>query len=405
MKMDWAAGLPDLSSPFATVVLDASRDHAMSNREVELRWDAHARSLAEAGAPEDISAALASAVTAPTGRSGSVGRLVVAHDGRVALDVVLPEPPVRESSMWGPVPDLLPAVRALRGYLRLVLAEVDSAGAEIHVVTPWGETARREVEGDHDVLHRVPGGGWSQRRYQARVEDSVARNADEVAEALADVVRRYRPELVLVAGESKAVSEVLDSAPAQVSERVVRLRHGRRAAGADERARDEEVGVVVAERLQEQVAEVIDRFSREEALQLEAVQGLQDVVTALQRGQVEELLLVDDPSSDLMLWATGRPEQLAVDAAELQSMGAGDAQRARADAAIVWAAIGTGAGITLFDSLPDDPLDDRNSEWAPRLRDGMGALLRWVDDSTPRDAAPTMPGHGEPPGGQPEDQG
>jgi hypothetical protein len=401
--MDWAAGLTDLSGPFATVVLDASRDQAISDREVYLRWDAQARSLAEAGAPGDVIAALAPAVTAPTGRSGSVGRLAVAHDGRVALDLVLPEPPVRESSLWGPVPDLLPAVRALRGYLRLVLAEVDSAGAEIHVVTPWGEAAHREVEGDHDVLHRVPGGGWAQRRYQARVEDSVARNADEVAEALADVVRRYRPELVLLAGEEKAVSEVLDSAPAEVSNRVVRLRHGRRAAGADERARDEEVGVAVAERLREQAADVIDRFSREEALQLAAVQGVQDVVTALQRGQVEELLLVNDPSSDLTLWATGRPEQLAIDPAELPSMGAADGQRTRADAAIVWAAIGTGAGITLFDDLPNDPLDDREAESPPRLRDGIGALLRWVDESTPRDAAPTMPGHGEPPGGPPYD--
>jgi hypothetical protein len=175
--MDWAAGLTDLSGPFATVVLDASRDQAMSDREVYLRWDAQARSLAEAGAPGDVIAALAPAVTAPTGRSGSVGRLAVAHDGRVALDLVLPEPPVRESSLWGPVPDLLPAVRALRGYLRLVLAEVDSAGAEIHVVTPWGEAAHRRWRSD--VLHRVPGGGWAQRATGPAWRTRWARNADE----------------------------------------------------------------------------------------------------------------------------------------------------------------------------------------------------------------------------------
>jgi hypothetical protein len=151
--------------------------------------------------------------------------------------------------------------------------------------------------------------------------------------------------------------------------------------------------------LQEQTADVIDG-SPGRALQLEA-QG-QDVVTALQRGG-SRLLLVNDPSSDLTLWATGRPEQLAIDPAELQSMGAADGQRTRADAAIVWAAIGTGAGITLFDDLPNDPLDDREAESPPRLRDGIGALLRWVDESTPRDAAPTMPGHGEPPGGPPYD--
>jgi hypothetical protein len=179
------------------------------------------------------------------------------------------------------------------------------------------------------------------------------------------------------------------------------VQHGSRAARDGETARDAEIAAVLAEWLRERRAALLERFAAAEARQDNAVQSVPDVVTALQRGQVDELLLVDDPSSDLTLWATGAPEQLAVDRADLAAMGVGDAaQQVRADAAIVWAVAGTGAGITIFDPGPRDPsLDpDAGHEPPPRLRDGIGAILRWDDAATPHDGAPSMPGHGEPPG-------
>jgi hypothetical protein len=36
-----------------------------------------------------------------------------------------------------------------------------------------------------------------------------------------------------------------------------------------------------------------------------------------------------------------------------------------------------------------------------RLNDGVGALLRYSDAATPREAVPSMPGHGEARGGEP----
>jgi hypothetical protein len=405
MRMDWASGLSGTTGPYATVATDASRNEEDSARENQLRWEGHARRLTELGAPDDVVKALGDTVTAPTHRGGRHGRLTVATSDGVVLDLVLPGPPVRESSLWGPVPQLLPAARVLRDHLTYVLAEVDSAGGEIHVVTPWGEVTQ-DVQGDHDELHAVPGGGWSHRRYRSRVEDSIARNADEVARVLADVVRDTRPELVLLAGEPKSVSELLDGAPGEIRSRAVRLQRGSRAAKDGEGALDAEIAAVVAERLRQRRAEVLDRFAGGEARQDSAVQSLPDVVGALQRGQVDELLLVDDPSSDLTLWATGQPGQLALDRADLAAMGvADDAREVRADAAISWALAGTGAGITIFDAAPEDPALEGDPDPAsrpPRLRDGIGAVLRWDDRSTPHDAAPSMPGHGEPAGAPPE---
>jgi hypothetical protein len=405
MKMTWASELTTgehaVRGPFATVSMDVSRDDSAGGRgrEVGVRWADHARRLAELGAPAAVVEALAGRVTGPTGQSGKLGRLTVANAGGVVLDLILPEPPVRESTLWGPVPQLLPVARALSGRLSYVVAEIDSAGAEIRVVTPWGEAARQQVDGDHDELHRVPGGGWSQRRYQKRVEDSVARNAEEVARELNVVVREQKPDLVFVGGEDHSVTDLLKYVEGGLRDRVVRLKHGRRGAGAGDRNRDEEIAAAMAKETGRRQAELLDRFAGAQARQDGAAQSVDDVVTALQRGQVEEVLLVDTPSSPLTLWATGRPEQLALAPSELKDMGAEGGEQTRADAAIVWAAAGSGAGLTLFADLVEDPLDDAHDRpRPPQLRDGIGAVLRWSDESTARDGAPSMPGHGEGPG-------
>src|SRR5690349_2048031 len=295
MRIDWAAGLSGATGPFATVAMDVSRHDATGGHETDVRWEDHARRLAELGAPDEVVTALGATLTSAHGRPGDVGRLAVATaaDG-VVLDVLLPVPPVRESTQWGPVPHLLPGVRALNDHASYAVAIVSSGGGEIHLVTPFGEAARQEVAGDHDVLHRVPGGGWSQRRYQQRVEDSVARNAAEVAQELGRIVRAERPDLVFVTGQEKSVTDLLAQAPAEVTDRAVRIHEGRP---------DDAIAEAVASWLRDRRAEVLDRFASAEARQQEAVQSLPDVVAALQRGQVDELLLVDDPSSDLELWA------------------------------------------------------------------------------------------------------
>jgi hypothetical protein len=57
-----------------------------------------------------------------------VARLTAAtHDG-VVLDRLLPKAPVRESTLWGPVPQLLQAVRALEGRPSYVRAEPGRRG-------------------------------------------------------------------------------------------------------------------------------------------------------------------------------------------------------------------------------------------------------------------------------------
>jgi hypothetical protein len=384
VRLDWLHRLTEHPGPFATVVTDASRDGEDADHTVELRWRAHAARLAGLGAPDSVVRSLAPVVCSPTRRGGEVGRVVVASADGVLLDQVLPEPPLEERTSWGPVPDLVPVVRALSRSTSYVLAEVDSSGADVQAVSARGdELEAATVVGDHDVLHKVPGGGWSHRRYQMRVQDSVQHNAAEVADQLVSEVRRYKPDVVLVAGTETPVTALLQQVPPLVAERVVRLHTGGRAAGTDSAALAEEVSRVLDERCRTRDEEVLDRFARGRAVQREGVAGLDAVVAAFQRDQVDELL-VEDRDLDHPVWVSARPDQLATSTDDLDAIGVPERAQARADAALVWAAIGTGAGVTV---VPADRTDD--------LTDGVGALLRWVDDSTAHDRAVAVPGHGE----------
>ena len=327
MRLDRLGDLTHRKGPFATLSIDPMVDGEPGRRGVDMRLQAHVKRLSDLGAPAQVVSAIEAAVNAPTGRGGHIGRLVVADRDGVGLDLVLPERPVREEAVWGAVPHLLPAVRAFSRSTSYLLAEVDSSGADLQVVDARGDGHEApSIEGGHDVLHKVHGGGPSHRRFQTRVEDSIERNAGAVAEALTTEVNRYGSEVLLLAGIDKPVSAVLEQLPPSVAERAIRLKSGGRAAGTDHKSRDREVSEVLEARDRKRRAAILERFKGAQGRQREAVQGLESVVEVLQRGQVAELLLHDNPASDLTLWTTGRPEQLAIRRADIASMGGGKAE-------------------------------------------------------------------------------
>jgi Bacterial archaeo-eukaryotic release factor family 2 len=388
VNLHWLEPLTKRTGPFAVVVMDATRDSPDGRAEVELRWRKHRASLTEAGAPSDVLDQMEALVLDPasspddsglSGHGTAVGRagqVVVADAAGIALNVTLSEPPLRETGSWGPVPSLLPLVRGTARLLDYLLVDVTSGDAVLRRVGLLQQPDESHVTGEDDVLHKVPGGGWGHLRMQRRVEDSVVRNAKQFAEVVAGELRRNPPGLLLVSGEDKVVHELMAHLPPKAAAAVVRLTKR----GA---AQEEEISDLVDEELWRRRAEVVDRFRAAEGRQSGAVQGLGDVVTALQAGQVDQLLLEDDPSSDLTLWSGGRPEQLGLTREDVLAIGAQSAEQVRADAAIVWALVGTNAAIELTHPGEVD------------LTDGIGATLRWADESTPRDQARSMPGHGE----------
>lgn len=383
MRIPLLQHLSNRRGPFVTVSIDITRTDESAAREIELRWQELRRSASTKGVAQNLLDAIGGTLLASTGLSGPHGRLVVADPDGIALDLVLPQRPVRNEVLYGPAPHLLPAFRALQGTIPYLLAEVDRTGADITVVDLLGTDADHlHVQGTHDVVHKVPGGQTSGRRMQGRAEDSWARNAAEVAKELDALVAHHRPSAVLLAGDVTAVGDVVDAAGGQLKELAVRLTSGGRASGASADALAAEVKSVLAEQKRAANSALLDRFNTAEGRQEAAVQSLDDVVDAARRVQIEELLLHDNPMSTLKLWVGDEPGQLGSREADVRALGATDPQQVRADIALVWALVYGDSGITLLDP------DQRD------LEDGVGALLRYADRSTPHDEIYSMPGHG-----------
>jgi Bacterial archaeo-eukaryotic release factor family 2 len=371
MHLDTFHTLADAAGPFASVTLDVSRVDRAAEDDVDRRWRAVAESLTGLGVPDDLVDALGERARSETGRGGEWTRVVVATSPDTVQDALVPGRPVRDEGTWGPVPQLIAAVRGLAGLVRHAVVRIDRTGADIDLAggaepTHTPDNVHEVVEGGHDVVHKVPAGGWSQRRFQMRVEDSWERNAEAVAEALVRLVRAQHPEVVLVMGDVRAAGLLERCAAPELAERLVRLDTGGRAPGTSQTAEDEAVAAALAAHRAAREAALVDRFREQLSRQQDAVDGRDEVLQVLERGQADEVLMVDDLGSEATVTVDGA--------------------RVPADAALVWAAVRTRAGITLVDAHQVE------------LRDGVGALLRWSDQSTPHGMTPAMPGHGEAPG-------
>ena len=380
MRLELLRSLTEASGPFATFSHDASRVDLTERHEVEVRWEAAARSLAAQGAPPAVVAAVGERALSSTGRAGSVGRVVVANLDGVLLDLVLPQRPARDAASWGRAPCLLPVFRSLSSTTRYAVARVDRAGADLEVVGLFGEAAEEQtVEGGHDVLHKVPGGGWAQYRYRTRVEDSWQRNAAAVAHELEGLVRRHRPQLVLLEGDEQAMAALHQQAGAELAIRLVRLRTGGRAEGTSAEAEQEAITAAVVLHVRQERQRLLERFAAALAKRQEGVDGRGAVVDALRRGQVEELLVNHDHPADATLWVGTKPLQIGITREDAVGAGAEDPGEQSAEAVLVWAALASDAGVSVLD--PDDP----------RLAEGVGALLRWSDSATVHSSAAGPP--------------
>jgi len=249
----------------------------------------------------------------------------------------------------------------------------DRTGADVEGISAGGVPRHAHVKGGETYpIRRVKPGAWSSPNYQREAMTTWKRNAGDAAAATAELADRVGAEVVVVAGDPFARTMLAAQLPARWQERMVQTDAGSRAAGADPAALDDVTVQVVAELAAARAAEDLDRFGMQQGVGA----GLDAVVTALQRGQVDTLLIVDDPSSTDELWVGSEPTEIAVNVEELSALPVGPPQRVRADAALLRALVGTDASATLL-----------GADEAPGLVDGVGAVLRYVDASTPRDPA------------------
>ncbi|HLR93714.1 MAG TPA: Vms1/Ankzf1 family peptidyl-tRNA hydrolase [Jiangellaceae bacterium] len=362
------------AAPVLSAHIDVTRTSANAANEVELRWKSLREQFAQDGAPDAIVGDIEERVLAPTHAPGNQGRTVFANHDGVLLDRVFPLRPMRDIAHVGIAPHLLPMLRAQSLAVPYLLVRLDRAGADITVVDSSGaHVSERQVEGGHDVLHKVPGGGWSQRRYQSRVEDSWERNAATVAVDLDKVVSRHCPSVVLLAGDVRAAAELHQHAGKRTRELLVDLETGGRESGISEEALNTAVENALAAKRQQVMGEVLARFEQEAGRDGAAADGLTAVVDALRGGQADTLLLQDDYSSTATLWGSDNPLVLGTTADEVRALGGTNPTQDRADALLLRALIAQDGGFELVE--------------VDKVSDGVGALLRF-------NARPPVPGAG-----------
>jgi len=364
--MDLSALKPAVYAPgpAATVHLDVSRRDAQGAREVELRWRALARQLTAAGAPAALQDRLAEVALEPTGLGGQVARSVVATDAGVVLDDVVPGELPADSAHFGPIAHLMPWVRLHADDSRYAVVHVDHAGADIDCVdgSRLAHTSERS-EGGHDVLHKVPGGGWSHLRYQNRVADSWERNGAAVADDLDSMVVRHRLDHVFLFGEPYSRSVLHQHASRRLADRLVDLDQIQ-----GDRSVDEKTRAALARDQFERQRSVIEELHRRQANGDGTVaSGFASVVAALRHGAVETLLLLDRPESTLELMAGEQAGQLGRERHEVTDLGAADPFTDRADEILLRGVIASDADLELLATDHD-----------VALRDGIAATLRFA---------------------------
>jgi hypothetical protein len=391
MKLDWLKPLLGRTGPFTTVYIDATRSDPSGETEVLDRWKGLRRDLERQGAPFAILEEIEDVITRPTRVAGAHGRVLIADADGVRVDRVLGHPPDRNSATFGPVPALLPAARAADEAVSYLLVEVDRQGANLHWSDGTGrlDTGDHEVvEGDHDELRKVKtGGGWHHDHSQNRAEDSWERNAEIVATDIDKQVARRCPELIILTGDVREVPMLHDKLGHQAKELVVEVPGGSRAEGVKQDAFDERVKATLEAYRARRRENVLDHFRQEQGRGGAAVTQLGDVVDVLRRGQVDELILLESvttngsPIADRTAWVGPDPLQIALTKDELEAMGVDEgARELRADIALVRAALGQDAGLTFA------------VDGSVGLVDGVGAILRWTDGSTPSEAVLSQSG-------------
>jgi release factor family 2 len=340
----------------------------------ELRWHALAEGLAARGAGPGTLRVLTERVHAALPGSGMLAafaagdRLLYATELAQPPDLPdQPETAFEDAAAYGAAPHLLPLLEWWQEHPAHVLAVVDRTGADIDVF-PQGsaEAVHQKVTGPDDEIERnAPGGrsGRSQMRYQHRAEDSWEHNATRVAETLSDDLARYSADLLLLAGDVRALQYLSRHLPPWVRKGVaIREVPGPGTRGEPVPARF--AGRETHRAVNDDNRAVLRRLAEQRYRAGLAVEGPHATLGALSRGQVNTLVVTHDPADRRTAWFGPAPTDVSDRRRELPQT---PATRAPLTDVAVRAAVLTGADVRVLPpGTPDAPAR------------GIGALCRFA---------------------------
>ncbi|NJC71756.1 peptide chain release factor 1 [Planosporangium thailandense] len=373
MHLSMLRPLAERPGPWASVLLDASHESENATKAIELRWRAAREELSDQGADTATLDALENVVLNHDPVPGQYWLAAFASHGEVALSVPILATPLDHVATFGPLPHAMPMISGYGEQVAWLRIVVNRVGADFEGATVGGVARRGQING-HNLypLHRAKAGGWSYSHHWRATQMTWQRNAQEIAEAVAQMASDMAAEAIIVAGEAQARRLLIGQLPEWWQKRYIETDVGVRAPGADPDPLDDVTLQAVAALAAQHVSEVIDAFKTQRGRDAAAGVGLAATVSALQRAQVDTVLLVNDLSSTAKLWVGETPSEIAMTAEELREMGTQNPIQVRADAALLRALAATDADLVL---VSPDEVD---------LDSGVGALLRYADASTRR---------------------
>src|SRR5579883_3327859 len=197
--------------PFLSLYLTTESDIANAAQRSDQHWKSLRRQLADDGAPEELLSSV-DPLVGPAHLEGETLVVLARADGRRVIDHPS-TPPVRDLARWSALPTLVPLLEWRQRSVPHVVVVTDRHGADILTVAGDGSEREREVEGDDKPLRKSGPGGWSQRRYQERAENTWEQTAEEVAAEVAASAARVGARLVVVAGDVRAVALLREHLP------------------------------------------------------------------------------------------------------------------------------------------------------------------------------------------------
>lgn len=262
----------------------------------------------------------------------------------------------------GSVPHIYPLARLIDQYPRYAAVMLDTNRASIFVFGLGVVEKREQVTGVK--TRRTSMGGWSQARYQRRTENFHLHHIKEVVETLDRIVRTDHIEHIIVAGDDVVVPLLKEQLPSHLLEKLVDVLKLDRHVGEDAivEATLEVLRQKDAETDAERVGELIAAWQGGGL----GVVGPEATLTALQRGQVDELLITATPQELKAVEAL--PEDAAGGAvvAETSAPAPAEPRQLKLAEELVTRAQQTGARVRII----EDP------ELLKELG-GVGAVLRY----------------------------
>ncbi len=369
--------LGDLA-PTTTTLLDVSVTSATGVQERDLRWRDLRRSLEDDGAPAADLEAVDAAVVEPLedGVGGDLQRFLAVRGGTVVLDQLLHQASVdgTNAGSTGLLPDVVPLLRYDTRHANVVVVRADREGADVEVLSaasaPPEDT--ETVRGSTlylQMTRKAPMGGSG---YEESTRNTWRGNAEEAADVVGSMVREHSAAAVIVAGLPRARTLLVDALSLPEGVEVTEVEGEARAEGSSQVAIETTVLSGMDELAARTEDEAVNRWRSVHEDPETTTRSTGDVgstVSALQQGQVEELLL--DAASLRSRTLLVGPAGTDIAAPGGVQTWEGEASEVPADLALLRAAAHTGADVVLVEVE------------SAVLPEGVGARLRWATDAAP----------------------